>query len=156
MNIFKSIFEKIQTKYWLWQYRNYTYDNKEDCGMIHIWGIKSWDDLTNAECGIHTMNDFDITYLKKKKKYIMGVETIYEFENSRKAEKEYIIKIFNRLTEWMKSQGYKTDDEFSLYEVFTYNMNNLCCGSEFDTIEDLYKTFKFFVKGFVGETISDK
>ena len=43
-----------------------------------IWGIKSWDDLTGHNASMYTMNYIDITYDKKNKVYILGVETAYK------------------------------------------------------------------------------
>lgn len=138
-----KIFNKLNNK-------NYIDTNEQIGDMVYIWGIKSYDDLCNCDCGFYTMNDFDIYFLSDKNKYKIGIETVYQFTNGIDGEKEYILNIFNKFTEWMKSQGFKTDFEFGISDIFTYDLNNLNCRSEFNTIEDLYKTFKFFVRGFTS------
>ncbi len=71
-------------------------DYKEDeynCGSLKfIWGIKSWDDLTGKDSNIYTMNDIDITYNRKEKKYYLGIETAYLFKD-KKAIPQYPKKI---------------------------------------------------------------
>lgn len=111
-----------------------------------IWGIKSIDDLTDCEANYDTINDIDILYDKESKTYSLGIETIYEFGNEK--EKKYITKLFNELTKWMSSKGYNITKELDFYDVFTDGLN---INSEFESLEQLYTTFKFMVKGFCSE-----
>lgn len=136
-----NIIQKIKLLYYKWQYKEYNDDIYE-----FIWGIKSYDDLSNNEAGLWTMNDIDIVYNKKTKKYLLSIETIYIFENGREGEMEYVKYLFNMLTKWMISQGYDVNKEISFYNIFTEGVN---INTEFDSIEDLYATFKFLVNGFV-------
>lgn len=113
--------------------------------LKHIWGIKSWDDLSSGnEANLYTMNDFDITYDKEKNKYMLGVETIYIFKDD-KAEKDYMKGILKLFTEWMKENEYNTEYTLDLYEVFTKGIN---INTEFDSIEQAYAAFKLLVEGY--------
>jgi len=143
--VFINIIEWIQAKYWRWQYKNYQKDI--DDTYEHIWGLKSYDDLSSSECNYHTMNDIDITYNKKDKYYFMSIETIYQFKKGRDGEREYIKRLFDKLTEWMISKGYDTSQEVYIYDVFTEG-NNI--NTHFDSLEELYTNFKFLVNGFVN------
>lgn len=122
-------------------------NDNETKTMKHIWGIKSWDDLSGKDCNLFTMNDFDLTYLKDENKYVMGVETVYLFKD-KDTDKKYIKDIYNAFTEWMISEGYDTFGEISLWQAFTngYNIN-----TKFNTIEEAYNTFKFLMKGFCND-----
>ena len=114
-------------------------------GMKHIWGIKSYDDLTSSkEATLWTMNDFDITYLEDEKKYILSVETIYEFVEEN-GKKQYIERIFSKFTEWMLGNGYHTDYKISMYELFTKGLN---INTDFDSIEQAYALFKLLVSAY--------
>jgi len=93
------------------------------------------------------MNDIDITYNKKDKYYFMSIETIYQFKKGRDGEREYIKRLFDKLTEWMISKGYDTSQEVYIYDVFTEG-NNI--NTHFDSLEELYTNFKFLVNGFVN------
>lgn len=116
-------------------------------GMKHIWGILSYDDLSGSqEASLYTMNDFDITYLEDEKKYILSVETIYEFSEVR-GDKSYIDRILSKLTNWMIDNEYATDYELSLYEVFT---NGLNINTHFDSIEQAYGVFKLLATAYIN------
>ena len=47
-----------------------------------IWGLKSWYDLSSSDANMFTMNDIDIIYDKQKKKYILGIETAFNFKRN--------------------------------------------------------------------------
>lgn len=112
-----------------------------------IYGIKSWDDLTSSEANLYTMNDFDVTFNKKEKKYYMGIKTIYQFSNGKQGEKNYIKQIFIKFTKWMISQNYDVDRQSNIWEMFTEGKN---INSGFDSIEELYATFECLVNGFIN------
>lgn len=114
--------------------------------MEFIWGIKSGDDLCNCECNLYTMNDFCITYFKNTKKYAMSVETIYLFEN-KNDERKYIKSILDKFTTWMSDNNYDTSKKLSMVDLFTEGVN---INTEFDSIEDLYATFKIYADTFIG------
>lgn len=151
------LFSKI--KYFLQDYKEKKYSdiNKEDSQNIHIWGIKSWDDITPTECGLYTMNDFSLDYNKKKKKFWIGVETVYDFKDKENGAKDYVKSLLEQFTTWMIDNNHNVDEKFEIYEVLSYGMQpinstqSFTCSSEFDSIEDAYKTFKFYAQGFINQ-----
>jgi hypothetical protein len=106
--------------------------------MEFIWGIKSGGDLS--------LNDFDITYHKDIKKYVMSVETIYLFEN-KNDERKYIKFILDNFTKWMTDNNYNTSKKLSMVDLFSEGFN---INTRFDSIEDLYATFKIYADTFIG------
>ena len=117
----------------------------EDCfnNMEHVWGIPA----EGIDCNLFTLNDFDITYYKNIGKYIMEIETIYDFD-SPDAERRYLVNICNKFTDWMDENGYNTYKKLLFSDLFN---KNLSIKSEFDTIEDLYAVFAMLVRTYVGE-----
>lgn len=115
-----------------------------------VWGIKSSFDFTGQPANLYTLNDFEIDYLPKTKKYIYGVETMYMFDD-REAEVGYIKQIYKIFTHWMHKKGYKTDCEPSVFSMFT-----ACYGEGFDTIEELYADFKLKCSGFFALNFKKK
>jgi hypothetical protein len=114
----------------------------EDGVMKFIWGVKSWDDLSDADACLHTMNDIDLIYLKDEKKYILGIETIFNFE-----KEEYKMNYLNRCLEafekFMVENGYNTEVKPHWWDVFMNGMN-----THFDSIEECYGMFKLLVNGY--------
>lgn len=148
----KSIFLDIEWWFESKQFEKYYINEYETETMKHIWGIKSWDDLSKSDgANLWTMNDFDLTYLKDEDKYVMGVETIYLFKDAI-AERNYIIDIFTQFTKWMEENGYDTTKEPSIIDIFTYGIN---INSKFDSIEDAYMAFKYFAIGFVCSDVKE-
>ena len=109
--------------------------------MKFIWGIKSWDDLSGCDACIYTMNDIDIIYDKKKKEYMLGIETAYYFENHA-AECDYLRRCLNAFTKYMDDNGLDKNKSYILF------MNSPCTSMVADSIEELYTNFKIFVDGF--------
>lgn len=124
-------------------YDDFNEDFTENSTMKHIWGIKSYDDLSDAPCGFMTMNDFDITYLKDKKKYILSVELIYYFERGYEDEKAYLNDILDKFTAWMVENHYDTEQKIRLWQFGDISLH-----SEFNSIEEAYAAFKYMIKGF--------
>lgn len=137
--------EKIAEEY----YDDYNEDFTEDSSMKFIWGLKSYDDLSNYDANLETMNDIDLIYLKDEKKYILSVETIYMF-SSKDSEKEYFHTLLDKFTEWMQDKGYNINSSLNsygdVYEIFTSGIN---INTKFNTIEDAYRTFKLLVNGYL-------
>lgn len=137
--------EKIAEEY----YDDYNEDFTENSSMKFIWGLKSYDDLSNYDANLETMNDIDLIYLKDEKKYILSVETIYMF-SSKDSEKEYFHTLLDKFTEWMQDKGYNINSSLNsygdVYEIFTSGIN---INTEFNTIEDAYRTFKLLVNGYL-------
>ena len=112
-----------------------------------IWGVKSWDDLSGADASMFTMNDIDITYDKKKKEYMLGVETAYIFK-SYADECQYLQDCLKAFTKYMDDNGLNKNEPYRLF------MNNLCTNMTAETIEELYVNFKIFVDGFCNQDIN--
>lgn len=139
-NFIEKIIEPIQSLYFRWKYRNYdSNEGYED--LEFIWGLKSWDDLTGADCNIHTMNDIDIIYDKKDKVYLLSIETAYIFKDN-KGECEYLKGLLNAFTKFMKDNNYSTDYDYVFF------MNNPCTSMKAETIEELYINFRIFTEGY--------
>lgn len=119
-------------------------DRTENDGMKLIWGIKSDDDFTSTKCTLATMNDFDIIYLKKRKKYIISLETIYKFDDEP-FRRTYLIKILSAFTGWMQNNNYSVSKKLNFHHVFTNGVN---INDEFDSIEEAYAAFAFLVHGY--------
>ena len=113
----------------------------EDDDFKFIWGVKSWDDLSGADACLHTMNDIDIIYDKKRKIYMLGIETAYMFD-SYADECQYLRKCLDAFTKYMDDNDLKKNESFALF------MSNPCTSMKAETIEELYINFKIFVDGF--------
>ena len=111
-----------------------------------IWGIKSFDCLSEHDACLNTLNDIDITYDKKKKKYMLGIETAYMFK-SHSDECEYLQGCLKAFTKYLDDNGLKKNDPYMLF------MSNPCTSTVAETIEELYTNFKIFVDGFCNQNI---
>jgi hypothetical protein len=140
----KNIIDKIQVKYLTWQSEKEYQNIKKRYEFI--WGIKSDIDLTSQEANLHTMNDIDVIYDKKRNKYNINIETIYYFPSGKDGERQYIQSLLNEFTNWMNQKKYNTNVHLYLHEIFTYNIQD-----GFNSIEDLYAYFKLLVVGFVDK-----
>ena len=107
-----------------------------------IWGIKSYDDLSCADACLYTMNDIDIIYDKKKKEYILGIETAYLFKTYND-ECKYLSDCLKAFTKYMDDNGLNKNEPFRLF------MNNPCTSIMANSIEELYTNFKIFVNGYL-------
>lgn len=148
-NIIQYFIDKHEEKITEEYYNDYNEDFTENSSMKFIWGLKDYDDLSGCDTNLETMNDIDLIYLKDEKKYILSVETVYMF-SSKEKEKEYFKALLDKFTEWMEEQGYNTNSTLNpygdRYEIFTRGIN---INTEFDTIEDAYRTFKLLVNGYL-------
>lgn len=118
----------------------------EDDSLKHIWGVKSFDDLSGADCNLYTMNDIDITYDKKEKKYILGIETAYMFDNYGD-ECNYLKDCLNAFTKYMDINNLNKNKKFHLF------FSNPVISTSANSIEELYTDFKIFVDGFCNQNI---
>ena len=107
-----------------------------------IWGIKSYDDLSCTGACLYTMNDIDIIYDKKKKEYILGIETAYLFKTYND-ECKYLSDCLKAFTKYMDDNGLNKNEPFKLF------MNNPCTNIVANSIEELYTNFKIFVNGYL-------
>lgn len=110
--------------------------------MKFIWGIKSWDDLCDCDACIHTMNDIDVIYLKDENKYIIGLETIFQFDNEE-YKLNYLNRCLDAFTKFMVENGYNTEVKPHWQDVFSTGLN-----THFDSIEECYGMFKLLVNGY--------
>lgn len=112
-----------------------------------IWGITNQDDydLSSRDANMYTMNDIDIVYDKKSKKYLLGIETAYSFRNYA-AECRYLRKYLDAFTQYMNDQHLNTKEHFMLF------MHSPCTAMEADSIEELYTNFKIFVDGYCDQS----
>ena len=122
-----------------------------DCSLENddvkfIWGVKSWDDLSGHGACIYTMNDIDIIYDKKEKKYMLGIETAYGFK-THAAECEYLQDCLNAFTKYMDDNGLEKNKPYILF------MSNPCTSMVAESIEELYVNFKIFVDGFCNQDV---
>ena len=113
----------------------------EDDDFKFIWGVKSWDDLSGSDCNMQTMNDIDIIYDKKKKVYLLGIETAFVFKD-KDGECNYLRECLNAFTKYMDNNNLNKDEPFMLF------MSNPCISTSASTIEELYTEFRIFVEGF--------
>jgi hypothetical protein len=110
--------------------------------MKFIWGIKSWDDLSSCDACLLSMNDIDLIYLKDEKKYILGIETIFEFEKEEH-KLSYLKSCLDAFEKFMVENGYNTEVKPHWWDVFGIGMN-----THFDSIEECYAMFKLLVNGY--------
>lgn len=123
------------------KYGDHTLENDD---IKFIWGVKSGDDLSDAN--LYTMNDIDIVYDKKKSEYMLGVETAYLFD-SFEAECNYLMDCLNAFTKYMDDNGLKKNEPYTLF------MSDTCTSMAAKSIEELYVNFKIFVDGFCNQDI---
>ena len=150
---FKQI-SALRTRFDYWKYDKYTVKMDKKYGnyaletddIKFIWGVKSWDDLSGADACMYTMNDIDLMYDKKKKVYMLGIETAYCFDNHA-AECEYLRDCLSAFTKYMDDNGLKKNEPYGLF------MSDLCTSMEAKSIEELYTNFKIFVYGFCNQNI---
>lgn len=150
---FKQI-HSLKTKFNYWKENKYLekMDKKygnfalETDDIKFIWGVKSWDDLSGADACLHTMNDIDLTYDKKKKEYMLGIETAYMFK-THAAECDYLRKCLDAFTKYMDDNGLEKNTPYMLF------MSNPCTSMVAESIEELYVDFKIFVDGFCNQNI---
>lgn len=102
-----------------------------------IWGISACD----APSSLYQSNVIDVVYDKKKKKYMLGVETAFLFDDKKK-ECEYLVEMLGEFTKYMESKGLDTKSEHVFF------CSRLTIDSTADSIEELYADFNIFVKGY--------
>ena len=150
---FKQI-HSLKTRFDYWKYDKYLEKMDKEYGNYaletdetkFIWGVKSWDDLTGQGACMWTMNDIDITYDKKKKEYMLGIETAYMFK-THADECDYLRKCLDAFTKYMDDNGLEKNKPYTLF------MSNPCTSMITESIEELYVNFKIFVDGFCNQDV---
>lgn len=121
-------------------------DKYENDSMKFIWGIKSWDDLSDSDACLYTMNDIDLIYYKNEKTYGLSIETIYYFDKEEN-KINYLKKCLEAFTKFMIENSYNTEVKPHWMDVFSYGYN---MKTHFDSIEECYAMFKLLVNGYCG------
>ena len=147
--LFKQIYDFRAERVWRKEekYNKKMEEKYGDCSLEtddfkFIWGIKSWDDLSGTDACLYTMNDIDIIYDKKKKEYILGIETACLFKTYND-ECKYLSDCLKAFTKYMDDNGLNKNEPFRLF------MNNPCTNMVANSIEELYTNFKIFVNGYL-------
>lgn len=135
---------KKQEKYYKEMEEKYGDSAIEDDDIKFIWGIKSWDDLSETDANIYTMNDIDIVYDKHKKEYLLGVETAYCFKNYE-SECNYLKDCLKAFTKYMDDNKLDKNQKYQLF------MTNPSTEIVAKSIEELYTNFRIFVNGFCNQ-----
>lgn len=120
------------------KYGDYVLENDE---YKFIWGIKSYDDLSQSDANFFTMNDIYIVYNKKTQQYELDIETAYLFKDYE-AECKYLKGLLSVFTNYMNENSLYTNKNFGLF------MKNPSTSMVADNIEELYTNFKVFVNGY--------
>lgn len=121
----------------------------EESPYQFIWGVKSWDDLTDGPACEYSMNDIDITFMDGQ--YVLSLEEIYEFqtEEDRIAYFEKLADIFKA---WLISEkGYDPEilDNMSkasfLSEYYPTAVMSEVVTLRSSTLDDLYRKLNLFI-----------
>lgn len=120
----------------------YGYTETEDIKLI--FGIKSWDCLNSCDVNLYTMNDLDIIYDKNSKKYLVSIESCYQWDNKDDTI-IYLQSLLLEFTQYMNDNQLNTNYQISFYNIFNGSIG-LDCTS--DSIEECYSKFKFMVDGY--------
>lgn len=153
MNIFQTI--KCKVKYSFSEmrhkinnfiltrkYPDYKDDEYNYGELKFIWGIKSWDDLSDSDANMWTMNDIEIDYNRKTKEYVLEIETIYQFASGKVGETEYLDKLLTAFTKYMKENNFNMDEPFDFWTCQSVNLWRA------KSIPELYTNFRLFVKSY--------
>lgn len=128
---------KMKRKYPDWEDNEYNID-----ALKFIWGVKSWDDPTNAMASLRTMNDIEIDYDRTCEKYILSLETIYYFNNGKNGEVKYLNSLLSAFTKFMIQNDYDLNAPYDFLRTQSTDM------WEAESIPELYTKFKIFVEGY--------
>lgn len=118
--------------------------------LVFVWGIKSWDDLTESDANLYTMNDIDVLFDLETNKYSLSIEEIYQFDN-REAKIEYLEKLCLKLKEFVLEVGYTEEELNNFYDCSAVTMYypthiiGAIIPLEAYTLKDLWQKFKLFV-----------
>ena len=137
----ENIKHKIMSRKYAKQYSDYADDEYNDGSLKFIWGIKSYDDLSDSDANLYTMNDIEIVYDRDTKQYMLGIETSYLFDDIQ-ADCEYYKRLLDYFTQYMNDNGLSTEPHYCPFFA------NLDMRFEADSIEELYTRFKIVVTGF--------
>ena len=119
-------------------------DDEYNCGSLkYIWGVKSHDDLTLNDANFYTLNDLDIYFNRDNKLYMLGLETIYSFDNNEDRI-NYLNRLLAAFRKYMATNDL-FDSNYDPFFLYRYNDGNIFAGN---SITELYYKFKLFVTGY--------
>lgn len=120
-------------------------DDEYNCGPLkYIWGIKSYDDLSETrDANFYTLNDLDIYFNRDNKLYMLSLETIYSFETVADRIK-YLNRLLNTFREYMINNSL-FDSNYDPFFLYIYNYGKMF---EAESLTELYYKFKIFVTGY--------
>ncbi len=130
-------YEKMEKKYGDYSLEND--DVKFIFGVLGMWPEPS--DKPN----LFTMNDLDICYDKKKQTYDLGIELFIGFETPD-GHRNHLNYLLEKFTDFMKSEGYDTDNCKYSWRDFFY-VGEMSSGLSGKTLEEVYWKFKMMVLG---------
>lgn len=90
--------------------------------------------------------DFELDYFEDEAYYQFFFETFIGFKSEDDCRK-WLIYCFDKLTEYMISQGYNTSKKINLYQAFTDGVN---VNTKFEDIGTAYAWMKMMIYGFHG------
>lgn len=104
INYFIDVISKCDdyADYCDYKYGDYTIETDE---LKFIWGVKAYDDLSNCDANLYSMNDLELIYFKDEDEYSFAWENVYVFEKSRHAIR-YYKRLLKMASEWMENNGY--------------------------------------------------
>ena len=120
-------------------------DNEFNCGPLKfIWGVVSHDDLHSSTPSFYSMNDIDICYNRDTHKFLLGIETIYQF-NSFEDKSNYLKFLLTSFESYLK-ENHIFNINYDPHLLYIYNNGEMFIG---DNLTELYYKFKIFVGGYV-------
>lgn len=140
--VYYGVVDYFRTRKYRKLYPDYIEDDEYNLGELkHIWGVTSCDELCTLKSNLYTMNDIDITYDRKTKKYFLGIETAYMFKTTQN-ECKYLKQLLKIFTDFMDDNSYNKNFDMCLF------MRSPEINCEADSIEELYANFSIYVNGF--------
>ena len=126
-------------------------DDEYNCGLVKfIWGVVSSDEMCTSKANLYSMNDIDLCYDRDTKKYMVGIETIYQFKNID-AEINYYKGLLDVFTKYMIENRYDTTGTiYARADIHEYIQ------VRGESIEDVYSVFKIYMLGYVKELTERK
>lgn len=141
---------ELEQGYLRYKYPDYV-DNEYNCGSVKfIWGIVSSDEMCTSKANLYSMNDIDLCYDRDTKKYMVGIEIIYQFKNID-SEIHYYQRLLDVFTKYMIENNYRTAG--SIYACANIKMYSQISG---ESIEDVYSIFKIYMLGYIKELTERK
>lgn len=107
-----------------------------------VWGVLSYDSLTSGAPNIDTTNDIDIIFDRKKRQYILSIETAYVCKDGIKGEARYLRGLLDMFTKYMDEKGFDKNEEYGIFMISPK------IDLKAATIPQLYTQFRIFVEGF--------